>query len=222
MRTGLDSGTVQTQRCESCDAKPQRRQPTEAITGVRSEIELQPLVADIEAGENRSWADEAVADAQFSSRRSVDRSPAIFGAALERSGELREDAAFLRVPAKDGIEVDRVAMQVIELRIDFLKRKSLKEKDECFKFAVAEAVEFVRAKDDVEFAIAASVEIEMVLRKDAQAVNPRASVAKSRSVSNGGRRKSESVIQQRLRNAKRGIVREHSRSAAFDAVPVFQ
>ncbi len=147
------------------------RGPSEALTGVRGKVKSQLLAAHVEAGEHRGRAGEAVAHRPVFAAEVRVQIPAVFRAALEGAGDLGEDAAFLRVPAKHGDEVDRFAAQVVELRVDFLKRKTLKEEEQRFQFAVAEAVQLMAAKDDVEVAVAARVEVEVVLRKDAQAAN---------------------------------------------------
>ena len=73
---------------------------TKAIAGVRSKIEAAHFVPHIEAGKNRCWAGEAVADAQFSPRRSVDRSQRYLALRSKGPENSREDAPFLRVPAE--------------------------------------------------------------------------------------------------------------------------
>ena len=106
--------------------------------------------------------------AQFSPRRSVANCQRYLALRSKGPENCGEDAAFLRVPAVHGDEVDGLAAQVIVLRVDFLKWKPLKEEKQRFQLAVSESIALARAENHVEVAVAARIEIEVKWLKDAR------------------------------------------------------
>lgn len=78
-------------------------------------------------------------------------------------------------------------MKIIVLGVDALKGKPAQGEEKRFPFAVTEAVALLIAKDDIELAVVASKKIELIARKDAEAVQASVGVVELPEAQRGGR-----------------------------------
>src|SRR6266851_5107992 len=147
---------------------------------------------------------------------------AVFRTALEGTGKLGQDSPFLRIPAKQGHEIDRFMAKVVTLGIDAEKWQSTQQQEQCFPPAAAEPVALLTAKPDVELVIFARTQIELVTRKDPQGADARVRSQELRPLQHAGGRKCEGPIKYRGRELGNGIRLRFRNLRFVDAVPELQ
>src|SRR5579871_1261175 len=107
--------------------------PAKAVCGEGCEGEGTALGAQVEAGEDRRVASEAIAEVPILIAQVGAERVAIFGAALEGAGIFGGNASFLCVPAEERGEVDGFAMEVVVLGRYALEGKLAQEEEESFE-----------------------------------------------------------------------------------------
>ena len=169
--------------------------PAYASTAMRCQREAGPAAAHVETGQQWSGTRKPVAYRPIFVAQIGHQLPAVSRAVLPGAGEMREDAPLLRVPAKHGIEVDRLPAQVPESRLNSLKRQSAQQQEEVLPTVAARSVELAGPKRDIETAVVARAQIELKLGEDTQAVQARNRVQILRQQQRAGRRKRKRMVQ---------------------------
>src|SRR5579859_1366986 len=93
--------------------------------------------------------------------------------AAQRSGDGGQRAPLIGIKARQRNNICRRAAQVVILRRDLLKKRSTEHADQRLEFAVAKAVQFLRAKDGVILAVGPRRQLNLVTRKNLQSAQSR-------------------------------------------------
>ena len=88
-------------------------------------------------------------------------------------------------------------MQVVILRRNLFKERSAEHADQRLEFAVAKAIQFLRAKDGVKLSVGPRCQIQLVCGKYFQAAQPNIAGQQLIQRQCAGGRKSKCMVQQR-------------------------